>query len=79
MVPLPAKSKKWRQNNMKDAAFDFEKEMKRLDEIVAKISSQDLSLDECLSLYKEGQEIVKKLEKALEDAQEKIEKVIETK
>ena len=64
---------------MKDAAFDFEKEMKRLDEIVAKISSQDLSLDECLSLYKEGQEIVKKLERALEDAQEKIEKVIETK
>ena len=59
--------------------FDFEKEMKRLDEIVAKISSQDLPLDESLSLYKEGQEIVKKLEKALEAAQEKVEKVIETK
>ena len=64
---------------MKDEQFDFEKEMKRLDEIVAKISSQDLSLDESLSLYKEGQEIVKKLEKALEAAQEKVEKVIETK
>ena len=64
---------------MKEQEFDFEKEMKRLDEIVAKISSQDLPLDECLILYKEGQEIVKKLEKALESAQEKIEKVIETK
>ena len=64
---------------MKDEQFDFEKEMKRLDEIVDKISSQDLSLDECLALYKEGQDIVKKLEKALADAQEKIEKVIETK
>ncbi len=64
---------------MKEANFDFEKEMKRLDEIVAKISAQTLSLDECLALYKEGQEIVKKLEKALEDASEKIEKVIETK
>ena len=64
---------------MKDEQFDFEKEMKRLDEIVAKISSQDLSLDESLTLYKEGQEIVKILEKALEEAQEKIEKVIETK
>ena len=53
--------------------------MKRLDEIVAKISAQTLSLDECLALYKEGQEIVKKLEKALEEATEKIEKVIETK
>ena len=64
---------------MKENSFDFEKEMKRLDEIVNKISSQNLPLDECLQLYKEGQEIVKKLEKALEDAQEKIEKVIETK
>ena len=64
---------------MKDEQFDFEKEMKRLDEIVNMISSQDLPLDECLTLYKEGQEIVKKLEKALETAQEKIEKVIETK
>ena len=64
---------------MKEQNFDFEKEMKRLDEIVAKISSQELSLDECLALFKEGQEIVKKLEKALEEASEKIEKVIETK
>ena len=79
MVHWPVKSKKWRLNNMKDEQFDFEKEMKRLDEIVNKISSQDLPLDECLTLYKEGQEIVKKLEKALETAQEKIEKVIETK
>ena len=64
---------------MEEKNFDFEKEMKRLDEIVNKISSQSLSLDECLTLYKEGQEIVKKLEKALDEAQEKIEKVIETK
>lgn len=59
--------------------FDFEKEMKHLDEIVAKISAQTLSLDECLVLYKEGQEIAKKLEIALQEATEKIEKVIETK
>ena len=59
--------------------IDFEKEMKRLDEIVDKISSQDLPLDECLGLYQEGQKIVKNLEKALEEAKEKVEKVIETK
>ena len=53
--------------------------MKRLDEIANKISSQDLSLDECLSLYQEGQKIIKTLEKALADAAEKVEKVIETK
>ena len=64
---------------MKEQNFDFEKEMKHLDEIVAKISSQELPLDECLALYKEGQEIVKKLEKALKEAEEKVEKVIESK
>ncbi|MBP3732714.1 MAG: exodeoxyribonuclease VII small subunit [Bacilli bacterium] len=64
---------------MEEKQFDFEKEMKRLDEIVANISSEKLPLDECLSLYKEGQEIIKKLEKALKDAEEKVEKVIENK
>ena len=59
--------------------LDFEKEMKRLDEIVNKISSQNVSLDESLVLYQEGQAIIKKLEKGLEEAQNKVEKVIETK
>ena len=53
--------------------------MKRLDEIANKISSQDLPLDECLALYQEGQKIIKNLEKALAEAAEKVEKVIETK
>lgn len=59
--------------------FDFEKEMQRLDEIVGLISGEKLPLDECLTLYKEGQEIVKKLEKALKEVEEKVEKVIENK
>ena len=64
---------------MSEERIDFEKEMKRLDEIANKISSQDLSLDECLALYQEGQKIIKNLEKALAEATEKVEKVIETK
>ena len=64
---------------MPELKIDFEKEMKRLDEIANKISSQDLPLDECLALYQEGQKIIKNLEKALADAAEKVEKVIETK
>ena len=59
--------------------IDFEKEMKRLDEIVNKISSQDLPLDECLALYQEGQKIIKSLEDALKEANEKVEKIIDTK
>ena len=69
----------WRKNKMPEQQIDFEKEMKKLDEIVEKISSQNLPLDECLALYQEGQKIIKNLEKALETAKEKVEKVIETK
>ena len=59
--------------------IDFEKEMKRLDEIVNKISSQNVPLDECLVLFQEGQKIIKALETALQEATEKVEKVIDTK
>lgn len=78
MVLSQVKLLMWRTNSMPEN-IDFEKEMKRLDEIVAKISSQDLPLDECLALYQEGQKIIKSLEKALEEAKDKVEKVIETK
>lgn len=64
---------------MAEVKIDFEKEMKKLDEIVEKISSSNLPLDECLALYQEGQKIIKSLEEALEEAKNKVEKVIETK
>lgn len=79
MALLRVKLSKWRKNKMNEERIDFEKEMKKLDEIVAKISSQNLPLDECLALYQEGQKIIKNLETALESAKEKVEKVIETK
>ena len=78
MESYKVKSLTWRKSNMLEK-IDFEKEMKRLDEIVDKISSQDLPLDECLALYQEGQKIIKNLENALEEAKEKVEKIIDTK
>lgn len=57
--------------------LDFESSLKRLEEIVSKISSGKVSLDESLLLYKEGQEIIKNLETQLKEAEEKVEKVIE--
>ena len=55
---------------------DFAKEMKRLDEIVSIVSSKTLSLEESLKLYEEGNEIIKKLELALMEAEEKVEKIV---
>ncbi len=57
--------------------IDFEKSLKRLDEITNKISSGDISLDESLALYKEAKEIIAKLQAALEEAKDKVEKVVE--
>ena len=56
---------------------NFEKELNRLKEIVSLIQQKELSLDESLKLYEEGNKIVKLLNKELKKAEEKVEKVIE--
>lgn len=57
--------------------INFEKELKRLNEIVSKIQDNELPLDESVKLYEEGNSIIKKLEKALKDAEEKVEKIVD--
>lgn len=56
--------------------IEFEKELQRLDEIIAQISQNSDDLDESLSLYEEGKDIVKRLSAAIDEAKDKIEKVI---
>lgn len=56
---------------------NFEKELNRLKEIVSLIQQKELSLDESLKLYEEGNKIVKLLNEELKKAEEKVEKVIE--
>lgn len=59
--------------------IDFEKDLNKLNEIVSSLEDDDLSLDESLKLYEEGKALISKLEKVLNTAEEKIEKVINTK
>lgn len=59
-------------------SIDFEGELKRLDEIVGKIESNVLPLDEAIKLYEDGSKIIKKLEDALKDAESKMAHVINT-
>lgn len=61
---------------MPEKKIDFAKEVARLDEIVEEVSSKALSLDESLKLYEEGVAIIAKLEGALKEAQEKVEKIV---
>lgn len=62
----------------KENSIDFEKELKRLDEIVEKIEGNVLPLDESIKLYEEGSKIIKKLEGALKEAEKKMAKVVVT-
>ncbi len=54
--------------------IDFEKELARLEEIVDKIESGVIPLEESISLFEEGQKIIASLKGALEDAKAAIEK-----
>ena len=63
---------------MADEMIDFEKELQRLNEIVKKVQSESTSLDESVKLYEEGNKIIAKLEKALKDSEDKVEKIIES-
>ena len=77
MVLYIVQLKKWRKTNMAEKKISFEKQIQRLDEIVEKISSKALPLEESLKLYEEGNNIIRELEEALKEAQEKVEKIVD--
>ena len=52
---------------------NFEKDLKKLQDILDNIESDELSLEESIEKYKEGVELSKKCQKALEDAKQIIE------
>ena len=58
---------------------NFQEQLKRLDQIVDRISKDDLPLEEALKLYEEGSKLVKELEKKIEEAKDKVEKIVEIK
>lgn len=53
----------------------FEKDLKAMQDLLDDIESKDLSLDEVIQKYKQGIELSKKCQKALEEAEQKIKEV----
>jgi exodeoxyribonuclease VII small subunit len=51
---------------------DFEKKLTRLEEIVAKMESGNLTLEESLKLFEEGVKNSRECQKQLTDAEEKV-------
>ena len=53
----------------------FEKDLKAMQDLLDDIESKDLSLDEVIQKYKQGIQLSKKCQKALEEAEQKIKEV----
>ena len=61
---------------MEEKVINFEEELNHLKQIINDIQEKDLSIDESLKLYEEGQKIITTLSEELKKAEEKVEKVI---
>ena len=57
-------------NKRKTNISNFENDLKKLQEILEEIESDKLSLEESLEKYKEGVELSKKCQKALNEAKQ---------
>jgi exodeoxyribonuclease VII small subunit len=55
------------------AAGEFEDGLRRLEEIVAKLERENVSLDESVALFREGKGLAQKCEQLLKGAQSSIE------
>lgn len=62
---------------MKTESVDFEKSLEELKEILDSVSDENSSIDENLKLYEKAQKIIKELSNALNNAKEKVEKIIQ--
>lgn len=61
---------------MSEKEINFEEELNRLKQIVNEIQQKDISIDQSLALYEEGQKIISLLSKELENAESKVEKIV---
>jgi exodeoxyribonuclease VII small subunit len=52
--------------------MDFEKKLNRLEEIVSKMESGDLSLDDSLKMFEEGVKLSRECNAQLADAEQKV-------
>ena len=62
---------------MEESKINFEEQLNRLKEIVSNIQEKDISIDESIALYEEGQKIIELLNAELKKAESKVEKVVQ--
>ncbi len=55
--------------------MDFEKKLKKIEDVAQKMESGELSLEESLGSYEEAMKVIKECEEYIENAKLRIEKV----
>ena len=56
--------------------MNFEKKLTRLEEIVQKMESGEISLDDSLKLFEEGVKLSRECNKELNEAEQKVQKLV---
>ena len=59
-----------------NSVVSFEEHLKRLEEIVGELDSEEVSLEKALDLFEEGTAIVKSAQKKLKESQLRVQKVL---
>ncbi len=55
----------------------FEKNLEQLTDVIQKMEQQDVGLEESLKLYEQGIKLTRKCQKIIDDAEKKIEQLME--
>ena len=64
------------ENNTSIADLSFEDALRSLEDVVRRLESGDVPLDESISLYERGEELRKHCQARLDAAQARIEKIV---
>ena len=74
--PQVSNRKRWNVTDEKQGELSLEDRLKRLEEIVGQLETEELELDRALALFEEGVKHVKNAESALAAAELKVEELL---
>ncbi len=57
---------------MEEKQFSIEESFQTLEELLAKLESEDVGLNESFALYEQGMELLKKCDEAIEQVEKKV-------
>ena len=64
------------KKSKQDTGFKFEKALKRIEQIVERMESGEVELDQAMALYKEASQLMAKCQQTLSETQKQIKKLV---